>query len=67
MLRQAPARRWWEALVVLAALGVFGWLAYGATLQPIAVSIPWMILLVLATLVSLGVSGTLLWRRTRFS
>jgi membrane protein YdbS with pleckstrin-like domain len=53
--------------VVLAALGVFGWLAYGATLQPISVSLPWMIVLVLATLVSLGVSGTLLWRRTRFS
>ena len=64
---QAPARRWWEALVVLAALGVFGWLAYGAARQPISVSIPWMIVLVLATLVSLGVSGTLLWRRTRFS
>jgi drug/metabolite transporter (DMT)-like permease len=64
---QAAARRWWEALVVLAALGVFGWLAYGATRQPISVSTPWMIVLVLATLVSLGVSGTLLWRRTRFS
>ena len=64
---QAPARRWWEALVVLGALGIFGWLAYGATRQPIAVNTPWMIVLVLATLVSLGVSGTLLWRRTRFS
>src|ERR1035438_4874129 len=64
---QAPARRWWEALVVAAALGLFGWLAYYAKFQPIAVSIPWMIVLVLATLVALGVSGTLLWRRTRFS
>ena len=64
---QAPARRWWEALVVAAALGLFGWLAYYAKFQPIAVSIPWMIVLLLATLVSLGVSGTLLWRRTRFS
>lgn len=67
LARQAPARSWWEALVVLAALGVFGWLAYGAARQPISVSTPWMIVLVLATLVSLGVSGTLLWRRTRFS
>jgi drug/metabolite transporter (DMT)-like permease len=64
---QAPARRWWEALVVLGALGIFGWLAYGATRQPISVNTPWMIVLILATLVSLGVSGTLLWRRTRFS
>jgi hypothetical protein len=67
LARQAPARHWWEALVVLAALGIFGWLAWGAAMQPISVRIPWMILLVLATLVSLGVSGTLLWRRTRFS
>ncbi len=67
LARQSPARRWWEALVVLAALGVFGWLAYGAARQPIFVSTPWMIVLILATLVSLGVSGTLLWRRTRFS
>lgn len=65
--RQPPARHWWEALVVLAALGIFAWLAYGAALQPIPVSTPWMVILVLATLMSLGVSGTLLWRRTRFS
>jgi hypothetical protein len=67
LAHQAPARHWWEALVILAALGIFGWLAYGATLPPISISIPWMIVLVSATLVSLGVSGTMLWRRTRFS
>lgn len=63
---QAPARRWWEAVVILAALGIFGWLGYGAAFQPISVSLPWMIVLVAGTLVFLGVSATLLWRRTRF-
>ena len=53
--------------MVLAALGVFGWLAYGAKRPPIVVSTPWIIILVLFTLVPLAVSGTLLWRRTRFS
>ena len=67
MARQAPARRWWEVLVVLAAFGIFGWLAVGAAVQPISVSVTWMILLLSATVVFLAVSGTLLWRRTRFS
>jgi len=67
LARQAPARHWWEAVVVLAAVGIFGWLAYYAARQPISVSTSWMVVLVFATLVFLGVSGTLLWRRTRFS
>jgi drug/metabolite transporter (DMT)-like permease len=67
LARQAPVRHWWEGLIVLVALGIFGWLAYGATMQPIQVSGFWMIVLASATLVALGVSGTLLWRRTRFS
>lgn len=67
LARQAPARGWWEILVVLGALGIFGWLAYGASVQPISIDGFWMTVLVIATLVTLGVSGTLLWRRTRFS
>ena len=64
---QAPKRHWWEALVVLAALAVFLWLARDATRQPIAMNGAWMAILVVATLLALAVSGTLLWRRTRFS
>ncbi len=64
---QAPKRHWWEALVVVGALGIFGWLALGAARQPIAVSTPWIAVLSVATLASLLVSGILLWRRTRFS
>ena len=60
-------RRWWELLIVAAALGIFLWLASVAELQPIAVSLPWMAVLSVASLVFLVLCGALLWKRTRFS
>jgi len=62
-----PRRRWWEALVVLGAMGIFVWLGLGATRQELAFSVPWMIVLAAASLVALAVCGVTLWRRTRFS
>jgi len=64
---QPHQRRWWEVLVMCVAVGIFVWLALGTRAQHIYVNIPWMIVLMLATLVPLGVCGTLLYRRTRFS
>jgi drug/metabolite transporter (DMT)-like permease len=64
---QPHQRRWWEVLVMCAAVGVFVWLAAGTKAQHIAVSVPWIIVLVIGTILPLGVCGTLLWRRTRFS
>jgi drug/metabolite transporter (DMT)-like permease len=64
---QPHQRRWWEVVVTCAAVGVFVWLAAGTTAQHITVSIPWIIVLVAGTILPLGVCGTLLWRRTRFS
>jgi drug/metabolite transporter (DMT)-like permease len=64
---QPHQRRWWEVLVMCAAVGVFVWLAAGTRAQHIAVSIPWIIVLVVGTILPLGVCGTLLWKRTRFS
>src|ERR1017187_9970673 len=64
---QPHQRRWWEVLVMCTAVGIFVWLALGTKVQHISVSIPWMIVLVIGTIVPLGVCGTLLWRRTRFS
>jgi len=46
---------------------VFVWLAIGTRPQHIFVNMPWLVTLSLATIVPLGVCGTLLWRRTRFS
>jgi drug/metabolite transporter (DMT)-like permease len=64
---QPHRRRWWEVVVMVAAVGVFVWLAVGTKAQHITVSIPWIIVLVVGTILPLGVCGTLLWRRTRFS
>ncbi len=60
-------RRWWEIVIVCAALAIFVWLAAGTRSQHIAVSIPWMIALIVGTIIPLGAAGALLWRRTRFS
>jgi drug/metabolite transporter (DMT)-like permease len=62
-----PKRHWWEALVVLAAIGIFIWLGLSAARQQIVFSVPWMIVLAIASLVALVVCGLALWRRTRFS
>jgi len=60
-------RRWWELLIVAAAVGIFLWLASAAELQPISVNLPWMALLSVASLVFLVLCGALLWKRTGFS
>jgi len=61
-----PKRRWWEALVVLAAMGIFVWLGLRASRQEMAFNLPWMVVLAVASLAALLVSGVALWRRTRF-
>jgi hypothetical protein len=60
-------RRWWEALIMLVATGIFVWLAAGTRAQHINLNFPWMMVLIVGTIVPLGLCGTLLWRRTRFS
>ncbi len=60
-------RRWWEIAIMLAAFGVFVWLAFGTHAQHIKVSLPWMIVLTVGTFIPLVVVGTMLHRRTRFS
>jgi len=65
--RDKPVRHWWEILIVAAAVGIFVWLAIGAEHQAVAVNLPWMVVLLVTTLVCLLVCGVLLWKRTRFS
>ena len=60
-------RRWWEAAIMLVAVGVFVWLAVGTRAQHLSLNLPWMMALIVGTIVSLGLCGTLLWKRTRFS
>ncbi len=64
---EKTGRRWWELLIVLAAIAIFIWLGSAAAKQPIAVSLPWAAVLVGASLAFLMVCGVLLWKRTRFS
>jgi len=65
--RDKPVRHWWEILIVAAAVAIFVWLAIGAEHQAVAVNLPWMAVLLAATLVCLVACGLLLWKRTRFS
>jgi drug/metabolite transporter (DMT)-like permease len=63
----AHPRRWWEVLIMCAAAGIFVWLAVGTRAQHIYVSVPWMIVLIVGTIIPLALCGTLLWKRTRFT
>jgi hypothetical protein len=67
LMEERPRRRWWEFAIAAAAVVLFIWLAVGAERQPLAVSIPWMAGLIVASLALLIGSGFLLWKRTRFS
>ena len=62
-----PVRHWWEAVVMIVAVGIFVWLGIGTVSQHLSLNMPWMIVLVVGTILPLGLCGTLLWRRTRFS
>jgi drug/metabolite transporter (DMT)-like permease len=59
--------RRWEILALLGVLAVLVSLALIAHYPAIAVNTAWMFILIAAALLLLGASGTLLWRRTRFS
>jgi drug/metabolite transporter (DMT)-like permease len=62
-----PVRHWMEVVVMIVAVGIFVWLGLGTVSQHLSLSMPWMIVLVVGTILPLGLCGTLLWRRTRFS
>ena len=56
-----------QVLVMIVAVGIFVWLGIGTVSQHLTLNTPWMIVLVVGTILPLGLCGTLLWRRTRFS
>jgi drug/metabolite transporter (DMT)-like permease len=59
-------RRWWEGLVVVAAVGIFVWLGLEAERQPVAINLPAAVALGVATLALLAYPARVLWKRTRF-
>jgi hypothetical protein len=59
-------RRWWEILIVGAAITVFVWLGLHAERQAMAVDLPWLVIIAAASLVLLVSGAVVLWKRTRF-
>ncbi len=64
---EVSGRRWWDFLIVVGALAVFGYLASIAQMPSIAMDRGWMTVLLLATLATLGLAGAVVWKFTRFS
>jgi hypothetical protein len=59
-------RRWWDYAIVLTAVAVFISLGVHAVVPPLAMDIKWVAILSAILVLSLGVGGWSLWRRTRF-
>jgi drug/metabolite transporter (DMT)-like permease len=64
---EAPARRWWDALIVATAVAIFVVLARGTGRPPMAMDFVSAAVLATAMLALLVGCGGLLWKRTRFS
>ncbi len=67
LARKATRRRWWDGLIVAAAIGIFLWLAMSAERPPISMDQRWIVALIIPTLGMLVACGVFLWKRTRFS
>ena len=67
LAERVTARRWWDSLIVVAAVGIFIWLAWGAERPPMAMDLRWAVALLVPTLGVLAACGWILWKRTRFS
>lgn len=64
---EAPAHRWWDALIVAGAVAMFVWLGALARVPAIHMNGIWIAVLVGLMFVFLFGSGWLLWKETRFS
>jgi drug/metabolite transporter (DMT)-like permease len=64
---EATGRRWWDGLIVVIALGIFGSLTVAIKRPPFTFNIHWTAGLVVILLGSLFAYGYLLWKGTRFS
>lgn len=67
LARETAPRRWWDAMIVAGAAGIFIWLAIGTERPPIAMDVRWTVALVIVMLGFLAACGWLLWKRTNFS
>jgi drug/metabolite transporter (DMT)-like permease len=58
--------RWWEFLIVGAAVAIFVWLGLHARTQAIAMDRLWLLVITAASLAMLVAGAVVLWKRTRF-
>lgn len=64
---QLSGRRWWDYMIVAAAVGIFIWLGSNAGIPPISMDFRWLAALVGVLVVVLALCGWKLWQQTRFS
>ncbi len=62
----ACPRYWWDYLIVVMAIGLFVWFAWGAAQPPLAMNVHWVAGLCLVLAVLLFGAGWTLWKRTKF-
>jgi drug/metabolite transporter (DMT)-like permease len=67
LAKRRLSRRWWDMMIVAAAVGIFLLLARSAQRPPMAINPFWSALLALAMLGFLVACGRALWKSTRFS
>jgi glucose uptake protein GlcU len=60
-------RRWWDYLIIAAAVAFFAWLASQAAVPPISMNVAWLALLGVVLVASLSACTWALWKKTRFS
>jgi drug/metabolite transporter (DMT)-like permease len=63
----AGARRWWDYLILIAAVGVFAWSAVGVRIPRLTMQFPPALALIAILIAVLAVCGWMLWKKTRFA
>ncbi len=63
----AGARRWWDYLILIAAVGVFAWSAVGVRIPRLTMQFPPALALIAILIAVLVVCGWMLWKKTRFA
>lgn len=64
---EVGARKWWDNVPCVLAVGLFLWLAGMTQVPPVAMDVRWAAVLLLGTFALLIISGLILWKNTRFS
>ena len=59
-------RRWWDVVIVAAAVTIFLWLGFQTQVPPLAMDVFWTSVLGAVLVFSAIGCGWLLWKRTRF-